>query len=379
MAQYLRLFIAGLCLALAAPALAQDYTAGGWNPAEPGTGDSLEVQDVPGKDYDLAYMVWYLYDEAGQNTWYSSIMQVYGERMDGILVEYDGWPLEEGVVTDVVPREIGSVSINFISAKKAYFFCKIAGASYLKTIELKDQHYTFLLERLNGFWWDEAKPGMGWFMDARDKVCFAGWYNFRADTARTGGSPRWRISLDSDFQKNQESFSQPLLEYSGGQTCTGEYKEPSFTILENLDFTIPERPSAIPQPPHIELTYAGNVYHLTPFQIPDVAMPGFCPPAEATLSPESRSMNYTLRPAITAHVKTSCNAPIDNDSIVMKLNDEIVSPSVINPTSDSAEIIYTPEEDLEEFQRHWAEVVFVDANGETATFRWSFHVRTESY
>jgi len=373
------IFIVVLSL-MATSALAQDYTGWWWDPNNSGTGYSLQVQNVEGKSYDVAYMLWYLYDQSGLNTWYASIMKVTGNTMTGDLAEYDGWPLEPGVVSDVVPADIGEFTMTFTDANTGTISYTINGNNYSRPLQRWEQNGTQDPRNLLGWWWDSSKNGVGWFLEARNNRFFIGWYNYRAEPTRTGGMPRWYIALDQAFATDQTAFTQPLGDYSGGQTATGPYQAPSVQIenpAENFQFTLP----AGAAPNSIALTYEGNSFNLTRFTIPDIFTenPNTCAPEKVVVSPAQGETSTTLRPTIMAKVKTPCGTAIDNSSIVMKVNNVVVQHTVTNATPDQADIRYTPTEMLATFSDHFVHVEVSDVGGSKGILDWSFYIGESPY
>jgi hypothetical protein len=72
----------------------------------------------------------------------------------------------------------------------------------------------------NGWWWNAAESGRGFFMEFKNNYAFIAGYMYEAD-----GRPVWYVAQNP--LTTPQSFSSTWLQVAGGQTMTGAYKKPS--------------------------------------------------------------------------------------------------------------------------------------------------------
>lgn len=232
------------------------YNGWWWNAATPGTGLGLEVQG------DKLYMAWYVYDASGRPVWYVCLASrnAAGTAYSGNLLQCTGWPLGTayaGFSSSVV----GTATLSFSAVNRGTFSWTLNGKSGTQTIE------KFMEELwpgdadprdMNGWWWDPAYDGMGFFMEARGGTIYVAWYNYRDDR-----SSRWwgegGGANPGGFPSQTTSYTQPMMEFSGGQEPGGSYKAPSSTTLSACSLNFKSDGTAT-------LTMSGKTYNLQRFR-----------------------------------------------------------------------------------------------------------------
>lgn len=218
----------------------------GWyySPGEPGTGLSVAIQN------DIAFLVWYLYDEQGRPVWYAS-WAPYVKRKDysGELRQYSGMPPDQPWAP-VEYTVVGTVTIEFQSEGQAYLVWELNSGDFgIKTIDKympslvtgdKDSRY------IDGWWIDEEYPGNGFYMETAGDTLYLGWYRYRDDM-----TPEWRVLGGwrdvGGFPESKKMYTASLQEYGNGQVLGGSY-QPAELISEDEE---------------AKLTFSGSGRYLT--------------------------------------------------------------------------------------------------------------------
>ena len=202
-------------------ALNTRYKGWWYNPAENGSGISIEIQG------STLFMAWYAYDKAGRPTWITSNGTMNDStNYTGFLWVWNGWQLG-GPHWDPVVSPAGSVNITFTSSTDATMNYAVSymdgsvGSGQIPITKFLDHTVGGVrdLRDYIGWWWDPSFNGMGVFMEIKGNTLFAGWYHYRDDT--TG---RW-WSAGGPFLPGQVTFTGTLQEFTDGQ-CYGCYYTP---------------------------------------------------------------------------------------------------------------------------------------------------------
>jgi hypothetical protein len=72
----------------------------------------------------------------------------------------------------------------------------------------------------NGWWWNSAEDGRGYFIELKNNYAFIAGYMYEAD-----GRPVWYIAEGK--MSTPQSFSSTWYQAGNGQTLTGPYKKPN--------------------------------------------------------------------------------------------------------------------------------------------------------
>jgi hypothetical protein len=89
----------------------------------------------------------------------------------------------------------------------------------------------------NGWWWNSAQGGRGFFFEKQGNLLFIAAYLYADD-----GQERWLAALC--VLDSATSCSGPLNEYFGGQTLGGAYKSPMVTTVGQVRLTFTSRTTA---------------------------------------------------------------------------------------------------------------------------------------
>ena len=96
----------------------------------------------------------------------------------------------------------------------------------------------------NGWWWNPAEDGRGFFLEFKNNFAFIAGYMYETD-----GRPVWYVTQNP--MTAPQSFSSTWLQVGNGQTMTGPYKKPTivnssvgpvsiqFTDAANATLTLP--------------------------------------------------------------------------------------------------------------------------------------------
>jgi hypothetical protein len=194
------------------------YTAG-----QDGTGISIEIQG------NILFMAWYTYSQSGQPIWHISGGPMSSPtQFSGDFKLATGTPLNNlGSWSAPSYTPDGTVQIAFTSATQATIGWTGVGStnSGSKTITKFMQDFSpgCLDSRdINGWWFDPAYNGMGFFIEARGGSLFMAWYHYRQD-----GSTRWwsAYSNPGAFPSGSGSFNSTFHFYTGGQYIGGNWQQ----------------------------------------------------------------------------------------------------------------------------------------------------------
>ncbi len=193
-----------------------------WNAAEPGRGFAIEAQG------DKIYLAAFLYETYGSGTWYATTMtrQANGS-FTGALTRYAGGQTLAGAYkapSTIV--EMANAVLSFSSTTAGSLVVQPVDGSASKTITLERfpiSSPSFAAPTSNfqsGWWWNESQGGRGVFVEVQGSQAFIGAFMYD-DT----GHPVWYVSIAS--LSSSRSVGGTLLQFSGGQSLTGSYRENS--------------------------------------------------------------------------------------------------------------------------------------------------------
>ena len=189
-----------------------------WNPAEDGRGFGIEVRG------NNLFMSGYLYDDAGHATWVISggPVALDGAFFNGTISKVaNGQTLTGPYKPNSAPTAVGAITLSFTDARNGTLiwpggvipiqrFDDVIGSGKGKTPEFVPE---------NGWWWNEAETGRGYFMEFKNNFAFIAGYMYEAD-----GRSVWYTAQNTMATPN--TFSSNWLQVANGQTLTGPYKKP---------------------------------------------------------------------------------------------------------------------------------------------------------
>ena len=349
----------------ASAASAAGNTGWWWNADESGWGISWQ------EDGDVGYLCWYLYGDGGIDVWYSAIMcRTNGDTFTGNLLNYDGWALENGFDANNVPsadeaEEIGEITISFNGNSGTVDVTGVARATVHKDIT---KVFTGAADPrdIDGWWYDPAQNGIGWFIEANGEQLFLGWYNFRG-VARAPGTPRWYITINT-FLTTDTHYAGNLLSYKNGQTLTGAYPGfPDETVEGLFEFDVP----AAGPVNNLTLNYGGFTYNLERFPVAllecDPGNGGGCDPEVTNGTPTSIA-SYENTVDISCNVTSSCGTAINTGSIQVSVNGGNVAATVTGNGSTVQVTGTTPTQ----MGLNNVSVYAEDVDGNSVNGGWSF-------
>jgi hypothetical protein len=213
---------------------------GWWYTADQdGTGISIEIQG------NILFMAWYTYNQSGQPIWHiSGGPMSSATHFEGTLKLCTGTPLSNlAGWAPYVPTDDGTVQITFTSANQATLSWSGVQGTYsgnkpiIKFMEAMGSGGCLDTRDINGWWWDPAYDGMGFFIEARGGSLFMAWYHYRDD-----GSTRWWTSYSNPgaFPSGSDTFNSTFHLYTAGQYIGGNWQQnteqASPSTVNNLTF-----------------------------------------------------------------------------------------------------------------------------------------------
>ncbi len=186
-----------------------------------------------------------------------------GLYYEGDLYLWSGWPLGSSYLEPQVYR-IGIMQIEFLSPSNAelrYVISKDfltsdsdAGVD-VQLVKFMPQLFNGNLDSrdVNGWWYDPAFNGMGFFTEAYGDTIFMAWYHYNEDN-----EPTW-LSCYAPFRPEDSQFVCTMQQWYGGSYMgSTSYKAPVVKDLEEAVFKLTGESQA-------ELTWRGTTYHLERF------------------------------------------------------------------------------------------------------------------
>ena len=192
-----------------------------WNPAEDGRGFGIEVSG------STMFMSAYLYDTDGHATWMVAQGPVgqSGATFSAMLYQVANGQTLTGPYKPAAPITIvGPITLTFANSR--------AGTLVWPGGTIQIQRFddvigsgngitpAFVPE--NGWWWNVAESGRGYFMEFKNNFAFIAGYMYEPD-----GRPVWYGALNS--MSTPQSFSSNFYQVANGQTLTGPYKKPTIS------------------------------------------------------------------------------------------------------------------------------------------------------
>ncbi|GEM_PF-2323869 len=198
---------------------ARRFTGWWYTKSQQGTGLAVEIKG--GK----LYAAWFVYDESGRSVWYASGGPLTSDTVyTGDLKEWTGWPWGEAY-SPPPSRVVGNMTLIFNKGSQdtITFSASVNGKTAYGTLSsfMKDFAPGNKDPRnLNGWWWDPAYDGMGFFFDVRGGKMAMVWYNYREDR-----SPRWWTSY-GPLSEGATNYNSVLDGWQGGQAPGESYRQP---------------------------------------------------------------------------------------------------------------------------------------------------------
>jgi hypothetical protein len=227
-----RLFVVACALVFstvanyASAAAADVFEGNGWwwsGAQQSGTGFFVETQG------DKSFIAFFLYDDAGNPTWYSSTGAI-GPTGAGLTFAFTGdlqtcrggQPAASNIPAAPSCTNVGGVSITFptpteavVSLPQRVMFAERFNFNGIGGATTGNQPET-------GWYWNPAQNGRGYAMEVQNGVMFLTMFHYAAD-----GRPTWNTFSGSVGANG--SFSGDFNSAAGGQTLSSVYRPPSAT------------------------------------------------------------------------------------------------------------------------------------------------------
>jgi hypothetical protein len=198
-----------------------------WNPAEGGRGYAIEVQG------DKIFLAGFMYEVDGQATWYVSTLTRGGDgAYVGDLTRYAGGQTLLGAYKAPTGNtKIGTITAAFDATNKGSITVQAAqGPASTKVIQIErfpiSKPTAFAPSQAgfkNGWYWNEAEGGRGYFVEVQGDQAFVAAYVYS-----DSGQPTWHVSTANLV--NPTTLSGALQSYNGGQSLFGSYVFPGTAV-----------------------------------------------------------------------------------------------------------------------------------------------------
>jgi hypothetical protein len=214
-----------------------------WYPAQDGRGFGIEVRG------NTLFMSGYLYDDTGHATWVVSAGPVAldGSFFNNTLYHVSNGQTLTGAYKAPTPVTFdGPITLSFTNARTGTLIWP-GGAIPIQRFDDvigSGNGITPAFVPENGWWWNEAESGRGFFMEFKNNFAFIAGYMYEAD-----GRPVWYTAQSA--LTTPQTLNTNWLQVANGQTITGPYKKPVvinsnvgpltilFTDAANATLTLP--------------------------------------------------------------------------------------------------------------------------------------------
>ena len=193
-----------------------------WSTREGGRGYSLEQSG------NTLFFAAYLYDASGRATWTIAAgpTSLDGSLFTGRLEAYAGGQSLAGAFRAPGPVSyIGDITLAFSDGSHGTMVWP-GGTVAIERFDIAvpgGQNAAPLANQPeNGWWWNPAEPGRGFFIEWQAGSLFMAGYMY--DDA---GNPIWYLSWNGTPMTNLQAFSSAWAQYANGQTLTGTYRAPT--------------------------------------------------------------------------------------------------------------------------------------------------------
>lgn len=216
-----------------------DITGWWYDPAAPGTG--ISVEEYAGKIFLAVYTFDSQWDHSHWEYWVSSgavMTEADPKKFSGNLslwtdpganfgADFRNYPASPE------PQDVGSIEIEV--QDESHLSCDM-------TIDEQKVHVNlekFMPQvapgepdnRIIGWWYDPAHPGVGFFLEARGGTLFGAWYYYRCraytglhesrkifdNKSRYSSRPAW-LTFSGNFSLGATTFSAPFINWYGGSS-----------------------------------------------------------------------------------------------------------------------------------------------------------------
>jgi hypothetical protein len=190
-----------------------------WYPAESGRGFSIEVRG------NSLFMSGYLYDDTGHATWMVSEGPVAldGSLFNSTLYQVANGQTLSGAYKAPAPvTNVGPVTLSFTDARTGTMIWPGGTIALQRFDDVigSGNGATPAFVPENGWWWNAAESGRGFFMEFKNNYAFIAGYMYEAS-----GQPVWYVT--EGLMTSPQLFSSNWYQAANGQTMTGAYRKPT--------------------------------------------------------------------------------------------------------------------------------------------------------
>ena len=194
-----------------------------WNAAEDGRGFGIEVRG------NTMFMSGYLYDDAGKATWMvaEGPVALDGSLFNNTLYQVANGQTLTGPYKAPAPVTLrGPVTLSFTNARTGTLIWPGGSVPLVRFDDVigSGNGVTPAFVPENGWWWNQAESGRGYFMEFKNNFAFIAGYMYEAS-----GPPIWYVS--QGVMTTPQTFSSNWYQAGNGQSMTGPYKKP--VIINN--------------------------------------------------------------------------------------------------------------------------------------------------
>jgi hypothetical protein len=190
-----------------------------WNPNEPGRGFSMEMQG------NNLFFASYLYDTTGRATWLAALgpTSLDGSFFSGNLISFkNGQTLTGGYHAADSGPGAGAVTLAFSDATHGTLIWP-GGTMPIERFNIVANGLTLppvANQPENGWWWNPAEGGRGFFLEWQGASAFVAGYMYDAS-----GNPIWYVAFPTT--PNILAMQSAWQQFGNGQSLTGAYKAPA--------------------------------------------------------------------------------------------------------------------------------------------------------
>ncbi|MBI1889198.1 MAG: lamin tail domain-containing protein [Burkholderiales bacterium] len=192
-----------------------------WNPSEGGRGYAIERQG------NQLFLTAFFYESSGAATWAAAILLAQSDgRYTGEFMKYSGGQTLLGSYKVTSSTKIADVSLAFTTSTAGTLSVTAVGGSSSASIALQAYPISTPVNYAvtnasfdNGWWWNPAEPGRGYFVEVQGSQAFVG--SFMYDDS---GQPSWYVSTATLTTSLQVDGN--LDQYTNGQSLYGAYQAP---------------------------------------------------------------------------------------------------------------------------------------------------------
>lgn len=213
-------YVDNVSLTTAAGSNTAPATGWWWNAAEPGRGFSIEKRD------NKIFLAGFYYETSGAAAWsVSTLTQQADGSYAGVLQRYVGGQPLGGAFRNAADIKLADVVLRFSTATVGSLRIQSIGGT---TTSIALQRFPISTPTAfaassaffeNGWWWNAAEPGRGYFIEVQGAQAFVSVFAYE-----NSGQALWYVGNAN--VSSPTVMSVPLQRYAAGQTLQGPHVNP---------------------------------------------------------------------------------------------------------------------------------------------------------